>query len=298
MKGSVDGLEKAHPRLVGDDDSATESSEEEEEEAEAEAHHHHGGKHAGGSGRHRRRRGGGHSSVLIVVTLRLGLDELTEMYREPLRAMLSWPQSLGAVGGRVNESVYFVGHQGDNMVYLDPHYVQPAATLDTDESFVDRMESFVCHEPKTMSLDSVNPSLALGLLCTSRAELLDLFARVESLSDLCEFPPISLADSAPRYAGAFDTTAIAASTRLAAAAVAPADGPGAAGPGSTAARAARAAKRHVKLAARAAKPGSAGAGGAAPDQCMSLSFSDEEASLKDDSINAELSEEAAEFAML
>lgn len=36
--------------------------------------------------------------------------------------------SKGVIGGRPGKALYFVGtYNGDNMIYLDPHYVQPAS---------------------------------------------------------------------------------------------------------------------------------------------------------------------------
>lgn len=38
--------------------------------------------------------------------------------------MLTFPQSVGIVGGRPSASLYFVGFQDSNIMYLDPHEVQ------------------------------------------------------------------------------------------------------------------------------------------------------------------------------
>ncbi len=42
-----------------------------------------------------------------------------------LQAVLRFPQSVGIVGGRPSSSLYFVGYQGDSVIYLDPHDMQP-----------------------------------------------------------------------------------------------------------------------------------------------------------------------------
>lgn len=47
------------------------------------------------------------------------------MYVPQLQAVLRFPQSVGIVGGRPASSLYFVGYQGDRVLYLDPHEMQP-----------------------------------------------------------------------------------------------------------------------------------------------------------------------------
>jgi hypothetical protein len=59
--------------------------------------------------------------VLLVVLLLLQVDD---RYRPQLAAVLTFPQSVGIVGGRPGASLYFLGAQGSSVLYLDPHEVQ------------------------------------------------------------------------------------------------------------------------------------------------------------------------------
>jgi cysteine protease ATG4 len=59
--------------------------------------------------------------------LRLGLDKLNPQYLEPLIRALRIKQCVGMIGGKPAHSLFFVGSQGQNLLYLDPHTVQPAA---------------------------------------------------------------------------------------------------------------------------------------------------------------------------
>lgn len=52
------------------------------------------------------------------------LAQLSEAYVPQLKEVLSMPQCIGIVGGRPSSSLYFIGFQEDNIVYLDPHHVQ------------------------------------------------------------------------------------------------------------------------------------------------------------------------------
>jgi len=64
--------------------------------------------------------------VFIIIPLRLGVDKINQVYISGLRAMFALPQSLGIVGGRPRQSLYFVGFQDDQVIYLDPHIVKPS----------------------------------------------------------------------------------------------------------------------------------------------------------------------------
>lgn len=50
--------------------------------------------------------------------------QVNERYLPQLASVLSFPQSVGIVGGRPGASLYFVGVQGGAVLYLDPHEVQ------------------------------------------------------------------------------------------------------------------------------------------------------------------------------
>lgn len=45
-------------------------------------------------------------------------------YIPQLREVLTWPQSIGIVGGRPGSSLAFVGCQDEQVLFLDPHTPQ------------------------------------------------------------------------------------------------------------------------------------------------------------------------------
>jgi cysteine protease ATG4 len=50
--------------------------------------------------------------------------QVNSRYLPQLQQVLQWPQSVGIVGGRPSSSLYFIGHQCQNVLFLDPHEVQ------------------------------------------------------------------------------------------------------------------------------------------------------------------------------
>jgi hypothetical protein len=172
------------------------------------------------------RAGNGWQPVLIFVPLRLGLDSLNPQYAPALVELFSMPQSLGVIGGKPKAAHFFVGvcggdalcepsdevatcgegaadasrHRqrrggaaGVRLLYLDPHTVQPALSSTSPDIAS-------CHHASpslpSMPLLALDPSMALGFLCTSRADFDDLCARWVALSART-LAPFSISRSAP-----------------------------------------------------------------------------------------------------
>ncbi|PKI83580.1 Cysteine protease atg4 [Malassezia vespertilionis] len=159
--------------------------------------------------------------VLILVAQRLGLHTVPVSYRSSLKQTFSFPQSVGIAGGRPSSSLYFIGTQRDQLLYLDPHTVRPSvpfrhpppslqdATLpggDAPEQSAMLLQSWYCHAYSTpelvsyhtnqaqqMSIAGMDPSMLFGFLCTDEASLLDLKERVQYL----EMPLFSIGASPP-----------------------------------------------------------------------------------------------------
>ena len=125
-------------------------------------------------------------------------------YVPQLQTVLTWPHSIGIVGGRPSSSLYFVGFQGDNVLFLDPHETQQVCShyaivvvvdlvldfvLTGVSAHVDALQdhscvlqvvpdaevgdasSYHCDRLRLMPLASIDPSLAIGFYCRSAGEL-------------------------------------------------------------------------------------------------------------------------------
>ncbi|KAG8836292.1 Cysteine protease atg4 [Serendipita sp. 399] len=73
--------------------------------------------------------------VLILVGIRLGIDGVNPIYYDSVKTLFTFPQTVGIAGGRPSSSYYFVGVQGDNLFYLDPHHSRPAIPLRPPPAF-------------------------------------------------------------------------------------------------------------------------------------------------------------------
>ncbi|KAL8375794.1 hypothetical protein RB595_007083 [Gaeumannomyces hyphopodioides] len=112
--------------------------------------------------------------TLILVSTRLGIDKINQVYWESLTATLQMPQSVGIAGGRPSSSHYFVGaqrseeDQGSNLFYLDPHHTRPALPYFDDPQLYTPSDVDSCHTRRLRRLHirEMDPSMLIGFLIT------------------------------------------------------------------------------------------------------------------------------------
>jgi hypothetical protein len=63
----------------------------------------------------------------IFVSVRLGLDNISQEYSTSILNVFKIPNNLGLIGGRQNSAHYFIGESCGKLIYLDPHVNQYAS---------------------------------------------------------------------------------------------------------------------------------------------------------------------------
>ncbi|KAF9357869.1 Cysteine protease atg4 [Mortierella sp. AD094] len=126
---------------------------------------------------------GGFGQLLILVTIRLGIDKLNPIYNEAIKSTFEFPQSLGIAGGRPSSSYYFVGYQGDDLFYLDPHHSRCVVeTKELSTYTVEDFASYHCEVIRKIDINAIDPSMLLAFYCRDRLEYDAFCERVRELN--------------------------------------------------------------------------------------------------------------------
>ena len=128
--------------------------------------------------------------VILMLSVRLGIDQrVNPAYIPALKSFLTLPQSIGIVGGKPNQSLWFVAFQDDHVMYFDPHLVQDSLDVEGD-TFDPR--SYHWRYPQKMLFRDMDPSLAVGFFCADRTQVEDLCTFIQSFNASSSAPVFSV----------------------------------------------------------------------------------------------------------
>ena len=124
--------------------------------------------------------------LLILIPMTLGITaSINPVYVPQILTMLSMPQTVGVVGGKLGSSVYLIGRQGKQVLYLDPHSLKPF-----EEDGKVNADSYFASEIHHMAASKLDPSLALGFYCRTRRDFDALYDQLRALAE--RYPTASL----------------------------------------------------------------------------------------------------------
>jgi cysteine protease ATG4 len=119
--------------------------------------------------------------LFIMITTRVGLEKINPIYIPHLQHILRSKHSVGIIGGKPRESLYFIGYQGDYLIYLDPHLVQHYVNHEA-ELTIDDIETYHCKVPLKIPITNIDPSLAIGFYFKTCQDFMDFIADHQEFS--------------------------------------------------------------------------------------------------------------------
>ncbi|KKK14269.1 hypothetical protein AOCH_003519 [Aspergillus ochraceoroseus] len=119
--------------------------------------------------------------TLILIGTRLGIDHVTPVYWDGLKSVLQFPQSVGIAGGRPSASHYFIGIQGAQFFYLDPHHTRPALPYRGDGMYTrEEVDTYHTRRLRRIHIQDMDPSMLIGFLIKNGEDWEDWKTRIAS----------------------------------------------------------------------------------------------------------------------
>ena len=98
---------------------------------------------------------------IVFVSVRHGLQSLNEDIYEDVLKIFDIKTNIGLIGGKSSRAFYFIGKCGNNLIFLDPHYVQQ--TISLNELGTNNIsESYRPNDIYYMDISELSPSFSAG----------------------------------------------------------------------------------------------------------------------------------------
>lgn len=117
------------------------------------------------------------SCFMVLFSMRIALRSINADSEKELFKIMRFPQFIGIIGGSGQSSYFFTGYsknmQGkEELLYLDPHICQ---------QYNKKLEisQYVTQNIKSISVQKISPSLAIGFYCQNYMELEQLYQMLQ-----------------------------------------------------------------------------------------------------------------------
>ena len=98
---------------------------------------------------------------ILFVSVRHGLYNLEDDYYDEVLKIFDIENNIGMIGGKNTRAFYFIGKCGNNLIFLDPHYVQETIPLKKIGTNVIH-ETYIPNDIFYMSINELSSSVTIG----------------------------------------------------------------------------------------------------------------------------------------
>ena len=117
----------------------------------------------------------------IFLSVRLGINEISEEYYDTIKKFFEIPHNLGIIGGKNNSAHYFFGESDGKLIYLDPHYSQKS--VEKIKDLYDRgYESYEAKNLFILDIKYMSPCFTMGFHFRNLKEFIELKYALEKYS--------------------------------------------------------------------------------------------------------------------
>ena len=119
------------------------------------------------------------NKFILFVSVRHGLYTLEEDYYDEVLKVFDIETNIGMIGGKNTRAFYFIGKCGNNLIFLDPHYVQQTLTL-KQIGTIDVQDTYIPNDIFYMNVEELSPSFSIGFAVNDMKNFKKLMKKLTS----------------------------------------------------------------------------------------------------------------------
>jgi cysteine protease ATG4 len=135
-------------------------------------------------------------ALVLLLPIRLGIKNLNPLYYDDLKKYFQFPQCIGIGGGKPKSSLYLIGNDENDIIYLDPHIIKTALPRKVEYNDDDYL-SYRCSTIQTINISSLDPSMTIGFYFSNEGDFNDFCKFYEESKG--QYPIFAISDKKPEY---------------------------------------------------------------------------------------------------
>ena len=119
------------------------------------------------------------NQFIMFISVRQGLYALEKEMHQSVLNIFDIETNIGFIGGKKSRAFYFIGKCGNNVIFLDPHYVQDIVPLNkfcTDSV----QETYIPKDIFYMNVNELCPSFTIGFAIKNMEDFKKLMKKLTS----------------------------------------------------------------------------------------------------------------------